>query len=109
MDPTSTLEQRLENLIGHIGHLQAEGSQMRKRLAELEQKASDFKRLQETNSKMLAEIKRLESELRQADVKESQVRTRLEGILKKIDSLEEAIAGREGDKTAAPAGQSHRS
>lgn len=92
MDPTALLEQRIESLIGLVAELRAEAAQTRKRMAELEQKASDGKRVQETNSKMMAEIRRLEGELRDADVKETQIRGRLEGILKKIDALEEVVA-----------------
>ena len=86
VDQLSQLEERVEGLIELIGRTAKENEGLRKRIAKLENAAGSRN---DEVAQLKGEIERLEGELQDVTGKEDVIRDRLQGILKKIDTIEQ--------------------
>lgn len=91
-DTIALLEERVGALIDALQSARAESERLRKRSAELEAAGKDFKSMADQNKKLVAQVGKLEGELRALNEKENIVQERLQGILEKIDRMEDALA-----------------
>jgi len=92
-DTFSILEERIENLINHLEKVHRANEELRQRNSALEIQVSELKTLRDANQKLTGQVDKLETELLSMAEKEDQIRDRLQSIVKKIDTMEEVLAG----------------
>ncbi len=93
VDDLGLLEDRLEGLLDYLGDALKSNEELRKRNGALEMQAGELKALRDQNHKLLSQIEKLQKEIHSIGDREGQIRDRLQGILKKIDTMEEVLAG----------------
>ncbi|MBI3736884.1 hypothetical protein HY256_10275 [Candidatus Sumerlaeota bacterium] len=94
VDQLEMLEERVEALVGHLERVMKTNEELRAKLAEIEEEGDDeLVALRAQNHKLSDQVAQLQNELQSAETREDKVRDRLQGILKKIDTMEEVLAG----------------
>lgn len=88
VDSLSQLEERVEMLIDHLRHMRDEIDQLRDQNTKLN---SEIDRLGEENDTLRSQAKSTDKELKATSGKEEQIRDGLQGILEKLNTIEEEI------------------
>lgn len=91
MDHLSRLEKRVETLLEHLESLIAENSDLRQAASLADEHQGHAQELEAENEKLRATVEGLEEEVLSMTGKEEAVRGRLQGMLEKIDAIEQGI------------------
>lgn len=101
MDNLALLEERVDALVDRLEKAVRQNDELRQRLARLQEEYQiEVKNLRGENSQLTEKVTaltqetdKLQMEVLESDDREDQVRTRLQSLLKKIDTMEEVLAG----------------
>ncbi len=94
VDELEMLEERVETLVNHLERVIKANEELRARLTEVEEEGDgEMQALREQNHKLNERVTELQNELQSAENREDKTRDRLQSILKKIDTMEEVLAG----------------
>lgn len=91
MDHLSRLEKRVETLLEHLESLITENSDLRQAAGLADEHKGHAEELEVENEKLRATVEGLEEEVLSMTGKEEAVRGRLQGMLEKIDAIEQGI------------------
>lgn len=87
------LEERIEGLVSQLERSLRTNEELEVHNEELQTQADLVPGLREQNSQLEARIERMDGEIRSLTDTQTQIRERLSGILRKIDSMEEVLTG----------------
>lgn len=87
------LEGRIENLIRHLERALRVNEELEVHNDELQAQADQLPGLRDQNAQLMAQIERMEREIKMLGDTQLQIRERLQGILRRIDSMEEVLTG----------------
>ena len=91
MDHLSRLEKRVETLLENLETLLAENAELRQAASLADEHRGRSQELEAENEKQRGTIEGLEEEVLSMTGKEEAVRDRLQGMLEKIDAIEQGI------------------
>lgn len=101
MDNLALLEERVDALVDRLEKAVRQNDELRQKLNRLQEEYQiEVKNLRGENAQLTEKVTalsqesdKLQMEVLESDEREDQVRTRLQSLLKKIDTMEEVLAG----------------
>lgn len=91
VDNLSRLEKRVEALLEHLEGVIAENADLQQAASQASEQAGRAEELEAENKKLRTQLNELEEEVLTMTGKEDAVRDRLQGMLEKIDAIEQGI------------------
>ena len=91
MDHLSRLEKRVETLLEHLEGVITENDTLRQAAGQADEQMGRVQDLESENEKLRGQLGGLEEEVLTMTGKEEAVRDRLQGMLEKIDAIEQGI------------------